>query len=103
MSIVVGRKKELPEGLKTGKNYVFVGDCLKKYRDQGLFAIGCPPVEPGILYTIIDHKNYNFEGKSSDERDRYERDVEVFQSYIKDRKKKQEPVSRSKKGNKRKS
>jgi len=38
--------------------YHIVRDTFKKYRGEGLFAGGCPPAEPFILYTIMDRKDY---------------------------------------------
>ena len=56
-TILVGRKKEIPEGIPPDK-LILVGDCLKKYREKGLFSIGCPPAEPFPIWSIIDRKDY---------------------------------------------
>ena len=82
MAIVVGRKKELPQGLETGKNCIFVGDCVKKYRGQGLFAGGCPPAEPFIAYAIMDREDYATDEQGAAARPRYEKDVRIFQKYV---------------------
>jgi len=58
ISIVVGRKKELPKGVKPGKDLIIMGDCLKKFKDQGCFAGGCPPGEPNPLWAIVDRADY---------------------------------------------
>jgi len=69
ISIVVGRKKELPKRLKLGKDVVLVGDCLKKYRGQGSpFSGGCPPAEPFPLWAIIDRKDHTEIGEGFRER-----------------------------------
>ncbi|MFC2045819.1 DUF362 domain-containing protein, partial [Chloroflexota bacterium] len=56
-NIVVGRHKELPKGVKPGKNLVLVGDCTKRLKNQGidcLFVEGCPPGEGGPAWAIAD-------------------------------------------------
>jgi uncharacterized protein (DUF362 family) len=40
ISILVGLKKEIPKGLKLGKDVILMGDCLKKYRGQGRLPAG---------------------------------------------------------------
>jgi uncharacterized protein (DUF362 family) len=57
-SIIIGPKKSLPEGAKRGKDLILIGDCLKKHRREGLFAPGCPPMEPPALFAIVDRKIY---------------------------------------------
>jgi uncharacterized protein (DUF362 family) len=52
-TILVGRKKEIPEGIDREK-LILVGDCLKKHRKQGLFVEGCPPGEPAPHWAIVD-------------------------------------------------
>jgi len=58
MSIVVGPKRKLPEGVKPGKDLLIMGSCTKKFRDQGLYAGGCPPAERFPLWAIIDRRDY---------------------------------------------
>jgi uncharacterized protein (DUF362 family) len=88
MALVVGRKKELPKGLRSGRNCIFIGDCLKKFRGEGLFAGGCPPAEPFILYTIMDRKDYATAEQGEAARHRYEDDVRIFQKYVDEKQKK---------------
>ena len=57
VTILVGRKKELPEGIDPGK-LILHGDCLKKFRDQGVFVGGCPPAEPHPVWAIVDRRDY---------------------------------------------
>jgi hypothetical protein len=59
-SIVLGAKKELPEGIPPEK-LILMGDCLKKFRKQnkGVYVEGCPPGEPHLLWAILDHVNVN--------------------------------------------
>jgi uncharacterized protein (DUF362 family) len=67
VTILVGRKKKLPEGLDPYKVILF-GDCLKKYRKKGIFAGGCPPLEPHPLWAIVDRKAYTEMGPGFRER-----------------------------------
>ncbi len=52
-TILVGRKKEIPQGIDPGK-LILIGDCLKKHRKKGLFVEGCPPGEPLPHWVIVD-------------------------------------------------
>jgi len=67
VKILVGRKKKIPEGLDPYK-LILVGDCLKKYRNQGIFSGGCPPLEPHPLWAIVDRKEYTEMGPGFRER-----------------------------------
>ncbi|MBW1996823.1 MAG: DUF362 domain-containing protein [Deltaproteobacteria bacterium] len=77
--ILVGRKKEIPEGLEPSKVILF-GDCLKKYRGSGVFVAGCPPAEPHPLWAIIDRKDYTEIGP--DLRDRMAREAPYFEAHM---------------------
>ncbi|MFC1896870.1 hypothetical protein ACFL0Q_09510 [Thermodesulfobacteriota bacterium] len=55
ISILLGRTKDLPQGVES-KDLILMGDCVKKYRDQGLFVEGCPPGEPLPLWAITDRR-----------------------------------------------
>jgi uncharacterized protein (DUF362 family) len=55
-TILVGRKKEIPQGIDPDK-LILVGDCLKKYRKKGIFIEGCPPGEPGPHWAIVDRES----------------------------------------------
>ena len=89
-SIVIGRKSKLPDGLKPGKDTIFIGDCLKKYRSQGVFAGGCPPGEPYALFTIIDRKDYWEASQGAEVREKFEPHMESFNAYMKELKKRWE-------------
>jgi len=65
--ILVGRKKEIPEGIDP-KNLILHGDCLKKYRDRGVFIGGCPPAEPHPVWAIVDRRDYTEIGPGFRER-----------------------------------
>ena len=61
IDIVLGRKKDIPEGVSFGKNLILVGDCTnvlkKKIEEMGescIHVAGCPPGEPLPYWGIID-------------------------------------------------
>ena len=84
ISIVCGRKKKLPAGLKKGKDLILMGDCLKKYSSEGVFVPGCPPAEPLPMWAITDR-----ELRSSDPEEarvRMEKEAAAFTEYVKKRK-----------------
>jgi uncharacterized protein (DUF362 family) len=60
ISIVIGPNKELPQGVPP-KDLILMGDCVKKYRDQGIFIQGCPPGEPHLQWAIVDRVNINLQ------------------------------------------
>ena len=67
VSVFIGKKKELPEGLDPNKT-ILIGDCLKKHRKKGIFIAGCPPAEPHPVWAIIDRKSYTEIGEGFRER-----------------------------------
>ena len=79
VTILVGRKKEIPEDLDPYKVILF-GDCLKKYRKKGIFAGGCPPLEPHPLWAIIDRKGYTEMGPGF--RERMAEDAPAFEAHL---------------------
>ena len=56
ISVVLGRKKELPKGVKP-EDMILVGDCLKKHRGVGIFCAGCPPMEGLPLFCILNRQD----------------------------------------------
>jgi hypothetical protein len=54
--IVLGRKDKLPEGVDP-KNLILVGNCLRKYKGQGVHISGCPPAEPHVCWAIVDRED----------------------------------------------
>ncbi len=82
-SIVIGRKKQLPIGVDP-KDLILVGDCLKKYRGQGIFAGGCPPGEAIPLWSIIDRTDYKqLEDIKFDGRARLAKETQILDKYMK--------------------
>jgi uncharacterized protein (DUF362 family) len=68
VTVLVGRRKELPPGVEKGKNLILHGDCLKRFKDDGIFIGGCPPAEPHPLWAIVDRKDYTEIGPGLRER-----------------------------------
>jgi hypothetical protein len=79
VTILVGRKKEIPEGIDPDK-LILVGDCLKKYRKQGCWAGGCPPGEPFPLWSILDRIEWN--DITPDTRDRMAKQHAIFNEHM---------------------
>ena len=64
VNIVLGRMKDIPEGIEFGDNLILVGDCTKflktKIEESGKTCVhveGCPPGEPLPYWALIDRKN----------------------------------------------
>ena len=55
ISICFGPKKKLPN--KDKKDIILMGDCLKKWRGQGVFISGCPPGERYPVKAITTRKD----------------------------------------------
>ena len=79
VTILVGRKKEIPEGIDPEKLLLF-GDCLKMHRKKGVFAGGCPPLEPHPLWAIVDRKDQ--EGMGPGFRERMAAEGPPFDEYM---------------------
>jgi len=100
ISIVVGRTKELPKGVPP-EDLILFGDCVKKYRGQGIFAGGCPPGEPFPLWAIIDRKDYyELDGVQFNLRERMATETDAFLKYMHDLKEKAEAKKSGEKGSK---
>lgn len=77
-----GRQKEIPKGVDQ-KNLILFGDCVKKFRDQGLWVEGCPPGEPFPLWTITDRKCYaGLEDTGFNTRERMAKETPQFLDYM---------------------
>jgi uncharacterized protein (DUF362 family) len=55
ISVLVGRKKTLPK--KPREEIILFGDCLKKWRGQGIYIPGCPPRERDPSWSIINRSD----------------------------------------------
>jgi uncharacterized protein (DUF362 family) len=55
ISILCGPKKSLPK--KDKKDIILMGDCLKKWRGQGVYISGCPPGERYPVAAITTRKD----------------------------------------------
>ena len=58
MTIVIGRKDSIPDDIPPEK-LVLHGNCLRKYKDRGLFIKGCPPGEADLHTTVIEGIAYD--------------------------------------------
>jgi uncharacterized protein (DUF362 family) len=87
-TLVFGRKKELPR--MQGKDLIIIGDCLKKFQNQGFFVKGCPPPEPYPMWAIVDRKSYfnDDDCVGFDLRTRMGEEANIFHDYILDNLKK---------------
>lgn len=62
--VIVGRKKDLPKGVKPGRDLILVGDCTRALRkkigeENCLFSSGCPPIYISPSWVIMDRVNYD--------------------------------------------
>ncbi len=88
ITIALGRKKELPKGAKPGKDLILMGECVRKFKNQGvdcIFVGGCPPGEPWPEWSITDRKNY---GSPTDEpgfntRERMAQEMPQWEAFVK--------------------
>jgi uncharacterized protein (DUF362 family) len=80
LNIIIGRKKNLPEGVQPGNDLILVGDCLKPLRKkiggQCIFVAGCPPMESFPYRAIVDRED-QLERKPW-ARERHTRETELF-------------------------
>ncbi len=82
ISIIAGSTKELPEGVKP-KDLILMGDCVRKYRGQGVFVGGCPPAEPFPLWAITDRRDYDeLEDLGFDLRERMSKETPFLLDYM---------------------
>ena len=79
-NIVIGRKKELPEGAQPGKNLILMGDCLrplrKKIGGDCVFVAGCPPFESSAYRGMVDREDQI--ERAPDARERHSRESKIF-------------------------
>jgi uncharacterized protein (DUF362 family) len=61
IDIVIGKKKEIPEGVRFGNDLILMGDCTKSLKNKiekagetCLHVGGCPPGEPLPCWTIVE-------------------------------------------------
>lgn len=64
IDIILGRMKDIPEGVRFGKNLILVGDCTKTLKNKikaagesCLNVTGCPPGEPLPYWAVVDRKD----------------------------------------------
>ncbi len=80
VTIVVGRKDSIPEGIPHDK-LILHGNCTRKWRDRGLWIPGCPPGDGALKDYILDRREIQ-----SDEIDRLRArsaaEMPVWQAYV---------------------
>ncbi|MEW6440998.1 MAG: DUF362 domain-containing protein [bacterium] len=82
ISIVLGKTRELPKGVDP-RNLIVMGDCVKKFRHEGVYAPGCPPVEAGPLWAILDRRTrVELQDYDFDARARHTEQSEIFHGYM---------------------
>jgi uncharacterized protein (DUF362 family) len=78
ISIVLGPTAQLPPGVEP-RDLILMGDCVKKYRDHGLYVSGCPPIEMEPAWTIMDRK---FNPDPATFTHVYGDELAIFQEYL---------------------
>jgi len=82
ISLVIGRRKDLPEGVKPGRDLILVGDCLKKHRSKGIFVGGCPPGEPFPRRAINERRDYTEALNGPRDMKKWREEAKIFQAYL---------------------
>ena len=94
IDIVVGKKRDIPEGTSFGKDLILMGECTNslknKIEEAGetcLHIGGCPPGEPLPCWTIVERVQCPtpemFENIEENVRKRQEREEVVFKKWLK--------------------
>ena len=91
ISIVVGPKTELPQGVDH-KDLILFGDCVRKHREQGVFIEGCPPAESASPWSIINRIDSEKMIRTPRTRESEAAYTKPFIEHAKKLKKKTEPV-----------
>lgn len=83
VTIVVGRKDSIPEDIPKDK-LVLHGNCTAKFRDRGMWIMGCPPGETALYMTVCERKTIDGSGDQVDEiiRPRMEADQPAWKKYV---------------------
>lgn len=86
MTIVIGRKDSIPEDIPHDK-LILHGNCLRKFKDRGLWSQGCPPAEGALKDCILDGKP--IDASEMDRlRQRADQERPVWQAYVYEQSKK---------------
>ena len=94
VDIVLGKQKNIPEGVKYGTDLILMGDCTnslkKKIEDAGetcLHVGGCPPGEPLPCWTIVERVQCPtpemIENVEENVRKRQEKEEVIFKEWLK--------------------
>jgi len=57
ISVVFGPKKELPKDAARGKDLILVGRCVEKFRKEGVYVGGCPPLAFQPVFAILKRED----------------------------------------------
>jgi uncharacterized protein (DUF362 family) len=81
--ILLGPKRDdqMPKGVDPN-DIILVGDCLKRFRGKGVghWVGNCPPLEPHVVWTIIDRRDFTY--LEPDTRERMAREQGPWLDYI---------------------
>ncbi|MCL5736573.1 MAG: DUF362 domain-containing protein [Actinobacteria bacterium] len=82
-TILLGPKRDeqMPKDVDPN-SVVLVGDCLKRFRGRGAghWVGNCPPLEPHVLWTIVDRRDFTY--LEPDTRERMAREEGPWLAYI---------------------
>jgi len=81
MVIVAGKKDSLPTDVPKDK-LILHGNCLRKWKDQGIFIEGCPPGEINLYMTVMDGRNPGPDDAETIIRPRMASDEPVWSNYV---------------------
>ncbi len=81
ISILAGPKKVLPK--KAPKDIILIGDCLKKWRGQGVRVAGCPPGERYPIWSIINRSDSENYAAGSRSKETEEEEARLIMEYVK--------------------
>lgn len=97
VDIVVGRKKNLPDGVEPGKNLILMGDCTralrKKIGNNCIFVTGCPPMESMSTRAFMDREDQI--ERQPGARERHNKETEIFMKRLKEEMEKRKSPEKS--------
>ncbi|MFH1032819.1 MAG: DUF362 domain-containing protein [Chloroflexota bacterium] len=80
MTIVLGRNARPPKGVKP-RDLILFGECVKEFRDQGIWVQGCPPNEGQPAAAIMDRR-YDGWGAPTPSKRNYRAECTIFVDYL---------------------
>ena len=70
------------------KDLILMGTCVKKYRDQGVYVVGCPPGETAPLWSIQNREDSDKREMTARTRESEAENTRRFLEYAKKKKEK---------------